>query len=307
MQQERLRALGQMASGIAHDINNAISPVALYTEALLEREPNLSERARSQLEIIQRAVDDVAQTVARMGEFYRQREPQVSLLPVDLNKLVGQVVDLTRARWSDMAQQRGVAIDVRTELARRSAADRGGREPDPRRAREPGVQRRGRDARRRAAHHPHRARRPAASRRSCCSKSNDRGVGMDEDTRRRCLEPFFTTKGKRGTGLGLAMVYGVAQRHGANLEIESEPGKGTMVRMSFAIAPPASAVAERRRTSAPVGPLRILIVDDDPLLLKSLRDALETRRPRRHERQRRPGRHRRVRRSRTPRASLSRS
>ena len=62
----------------------------------------------------------------------------------------------------------------------------------------------------------------------------DAGVGMDEDTRRRCLEPFFTTKGTRGTGLGLAMVYGVAQRHGASLEIESEPGKGTLVRMTFA-------------------------------------------------------------------------
>ena len=67
MQQERLRALGQMSSGIAHDINNAISPVALYTEALLEREHGLTERGRKQLEIIQRAVDDVAQTVARMG------------------------------------------------------------------------------------------------------------------------------------------------------------------------------------------------------------------------------------------------
>jgi CheY-like chemotaxis protein len=103
----------------------------------------------------------------------------------------------------------------------------------------------------------------------------DQGIGMDEDTRRRCLEPFFTTKGTRGTGLGLAMVYGVAQRHGANLEIESEPGKGTLVRMSFAIARPSSAVTSGSH-QAPPGPLRILIVDDDPLLLKSLRDALET-------------------------------
>ena len=78
MQQERLRALGQMASGIAHDINNAISPVALYTESLLEHETGFSERARKQLEIIQRAIDDVAQTVARMREFYRQREPSSS-------------------------------------------------------------------------------------------------------------------------------------------------------------------------------------------------------------------------------------
>jgi hypothetical protein len=73
MQQERLRALGQMASGIAHDINNAISPVGLYTESLLESEPNLSPRARNYLETIGRAIGDVAQTVARMGEFYRQR------------------------------------------------------------------------------------------------------------------------------------------------------------------------------------------------------------------------------------------
>ena len=75
MQQERLLALGQMASGIAHDINNAISPVALYTDSLLEHEADLSPRARGQLETIQRAIDDVARTVGRMREFYRQRDP----------------------------------------------------------------------------------------------------------------------------------------------------------------------------------------------------------------------------------------
>ena len=79
--------------------------------------PEPSARAE-QLEIIQRAVDDVAQTVARMGEFYRLREPQVALAPVDLNLLVGQVIDLTRARWSDMAQQRGVAIEAADSSSR---------------------------------------------------------------------------------------------------------------------------------------------------------------------------------------------
>ena len=79
MQQERLKALGQMASGIAHDINNAISPVALYTESLLETEPGLSPRARDYLETIQRANEDVAQTVARMREFYRPREAEMVL------------------------------------------------------------------------------------------------------------------------------------------------------------------------------------------------------------------------------------
>ncbi len=117
MQQERLRALGQMASGIAHDINNAISPVALYTESLLENEPNLSTRARNYLETIQHAIDDVAETVARMREFYREREPQMTLTQVPLNRLVQQVLDLTHVRWSDMPQQRGKMVEMRTELA----------------------------------------------------------------------------------------------------------------------------------------------------------------------------------------------
>jgi signal transduction histidine kinase/ActR/RegA family two-component response regulator len=273
MQQERLRALGQMASGIAHDINNAISPVALYTESLLEHEHNLSERGRKQLEIVQRAVDDVAQTVSRMGEFYRAREPQLSLVPVDLNKIVNQVLDLTRARWSDMVQQRGFAIDVRLDLATDVPCIAA-------------VECQVRDAlvnlvfnavdampqggpltlRSRVA--------PGSGGQIVQLEVADAGTGMDEDTRRRCLEPFFTTKGARGTGLGLAMVYGVVQRHNANLEIESELGKGTVVRLSFAAAQEPEAVSNVFH-GPPVGPMRILIIDDDPLLLKSLRDALE--------------------------------
>jgi PAS domain S-box-containing protein len=275
MQQERLRALGQMASGIAHDINNAISPVALYTEALLERETSLSPRARSQLEIIQRAVDDIAQTVARMGEFYRLREPQLSLAPVDLNKLVGQVIALTRARWSDMAHQRGAAIEVRTELA----ADL-----PPIAAVESQIRDalinlvfNAVDAMPEGGPLTIRTAIEAGSRSQIVLlEVEDEGIGMNEDTRRRCLEPFFTTKGTRGTGLGLAMVYGVAQRHGANLEIESEPGKGTLMRMSFAISQTAAVSVGSSPQPPPPAPLRILIVDDDPLLLKSLRDALET-------------------------------
>src|SRR3984957_18254817 len=105
-----------MASGIAHDINNAISPVALYTEMLLEQETGLSKRTRDYLETTQRAIGDVAHTVARMREFYRQPEPELVLSPVDLGVLVQQVIDLTRARWSDMPQQRGVVIDLVPEL-----------------------------------------------------------------------------------------------------------------------------------------------------------------------------------------------
>jgi len=104
----------------------------------------------------------------------------------------------------------------------------------------------------------------------------DTGTGMTEETRRRCLEPFFTTKGERGTGLGLAMVYGIAQRHGANLEIESELGKGTSIRLVFPKMPSGAAGLPTASSIAITLPrLRLLVVDDDLLLLQSLRDILE--------------------------------
>jgi CheY-like chemotaxis protein len=104
----------------------------------------------------------------------------------------------------------------------------------------------------------------------------DTGVGMDEDACRRCMEPFFTTKGARGTGMGLAMVYGVVQRHGADIAIDSRLGAGTTVRLTFPIGS-ASAVdgAKPVETRRPLTRLRILLIDDDPLLLKSLREILE--------------------------------
>jgi CheY-like chemotaxis protein len=99
---------------------------------------------------------------------------------------------------------------------------------------------------------------------------------MNEDTRRRCLEPFFTTKGERGTGLGLAMVYGVAQRHGADVDIDSVVGHGSTVRLSFPVPVRETAPsALTPRSEGPAAPLRILLVDDDPIVLKSLRDTLE--------------------------------
>ncbi len=273
MQQERLRALGQMASGIAHDINNAISPVALYTESLLEREPNLSERARNYLTTIQRAIDDVARTVARMREFYREREIQLTLERVEINRAIRQVVDLTRPRWSDQPQQRGLMVDLKTDLAE-PLPDIMGAEHEIRDALTnlifnavdamPAggtlfVRTRALDGAERVA-----------------IEVSDTGVGMDDDTRRRCLEPFYTTKGERGTGLGLAMVYGMVQRHSAELEIESAIGRGTTVRLIFPTQASSIVTPDTTaRVPALARPLRILLVDDDPLLIKSLQDTLQ--------------------------------
>jgi PAS domain S-box-containing protein len=283
MQQERLSALGQMASGIAHDINNAISPVALYTESLLETEPGLSARTRDYLETIQRAIEDVAHTVSRMREFYRQRGPQLVHTPIQLNTLVNQVLELTRARWSDMSQQRGVVIDVRTELVPNLPAVMGV-ESEIREAlinlvfngvdamSEGGVL----TLRTRVAGNAAASGDTAAAQ-NVLVEVSDTGAGMDEETRRRCLEPFFTTKGERGTGLGLAMVYGVARRHKAEIEIASALGKGTTMGLSFPVADITSPSEAGRGASANVvlARLRILLVDDDPLVIKSLRDTLE--------------------------------
>jgi len=104
---------------------------------------------------------------------------------------------------------------------------------------------------------------------------SDTGVGMNEETRALCLEPFYTTKGERGSGLGLAMVYGTLQRHAAEIEIESELGQGTTIRLKF---PPRIGKKDATKTQPPtartIQPLRILVIDDDPILLKSVHDAL---------------------------------
>jgi PAS domain S-box-containing protein len=278
MQQERLRALGQMASGIAHDINNALSPAALYAQSLLERESTLSNEARDYLTIIQRAIDDVGRTVARMRMFYRPREQELTLTPIDLNKVLQHVADLTRARWSDMPQESGIVIELRSELAK-------GLPPVM------GAENEIRDALTNLVLNAVDAmpgggtltlRSSIAATEAGGSSSTrvrvevtDSGAGMSEAVRKRCLEPFFTTKGERGTGLGLAMVYGMVERHSGELEIESAPGVGTTVRLSFRVAE-VHPLEQTSLITKVVKPLRILLVDDDPLILKSLRDVLES-------------------------------
>jgi signal transduction histidine kinase len=271
VQQERLSALGQMASGIAHDINNAISPISLYTESLLMHEAGLSTEARSRLTTIQRAIDDVAQTVARMREFYRPQEARLQLANVDINTLVQQVIELTRARWNDLPQRKGIMIELKTELGN-TLPEIAGADYEIRDAitnlifnAVDAVPKGGTIT----------VRTHARSGESVCLEVADDGIGMDDATRQRCLEPFFTTKGKRGTGLGLAMVYGMAKRHAATMDVESQMGAGTTFRLAF----PISRNSRVNPTGSPsvdlaLRPLHILIVDDDPILAESLSDTL---------------------------------
>ena len=282
MQQERLRALGQMASGIAHDINKAISPISLYIESMLEHEVNLSAQGRDWLQVVARAIDDVSHTVARLREFYRQREPQLALSSVPLNRVIEQVAELTRARWSDMPQQRGQVIELRLEL-------------DPELPDVMAVESEIRealinlvfnavDAMADGGTLTLRTRSIGRARRESgltpetlvAVEVVDTGSGMDVETQRRCMEPFFTTKGERGTGLGLAMVYGIVRRHNADIELDTAVGRGTTVRLLFGVAQRTAAEsAEAGIAQKSTTRLRLLVVDDDPLILKSVRETLE--------------------------------
>lgn len=274
LQQERLRALGEMASGVAHDINNALSPVSMYLD-LLSGDQSLDTKSQERLGIIRNAVEDVAQTIHRLSEFYRQRPPNQPMALVKLNTTVDQVAELSRARWENMPQERGIVIRLQKDLDESVGSIMGvaselrevltnlvfnAVDAMP----EGGV----------LTLRTRLVREPLPPKHIV--EVVDTGQGMDEETRQRCLEPFFTTKGEHGTGLGLAVVYGIAQRHGADMEIESAAGRGTTVRLVFP-APeeaPKSATAPALASQVPP-PHRLLIIDDDPLILKALRESLE--------------------------------
>jgi signal transduction histidine kinase/FixJ family two-component response regulator len=283
MQQERLRALGQMASGIAHDVNNALSPILAFSDMLLKKEDGLKEHSRRNLEHIRTSAEDIAQIVARMSEFYRRREDNDHLRMVNVNRLIEQVVDLTSPCWRDIPQGRGIVIQCQAQLAD-SLPDLYCNESELREALT-NVVLNAVDALPKGGHIilSNRPITMAGANRTDKQPTHlvieirDNGTGMDENTRQRCLEPFFSTKRQRGgSGLGLAMVYGTVERHEGSIEIDSEVEKGTVVRLVFPFRQPpqanAVAVALPARDSTS---LRILCVDDEPLLRELLKEVLE--------------------------------
>jgi signal transduction histidine kinase/ActR/RegA family two-component response regulator len=281
MQQERLKALGQMASGIAHDVNNALSPVVGFADLLIRNEQGLSATGKRHLQHIRTAGEDIAHIVARLREFYRRRDDRESMLELNINHLAEQVVEMTRPRWRDIPQSNGITVEMQTEFAPHvpeligiesevreamtnlvlnavDALPRGGKITLRTRVTRGEVQ----------LHSPEYLTHVVV-------EVSDTGTGMNEETRRRCLEPFFSTKGKRGTGLGLAMVYGVMQRHEGDIEIDSELGKGTTFRLVFPVRKAALAITGIQENGPAIEPLQILCIDDEPLLRDLLKEMLE--------------------------------
>jgi len=263
IQQERLHALGQMASGIAHDFNNALAPIVGYLDILLEDYPNNAldpATVKSYLEWMRTAADDAASIIQRLREFYRERAGGTIITSIALPHLVEQAVTLTTPRWREQALANGVVINVNTHLADVPPIE--GSEGELREVLVNLIL----NAVDALPEGGEITLTTSLDGDAVVLEVKDSGTGMTDEVRQRCLEPFFTTKGPNGTGLGLAMVYGTIQRHRGTLDIASLPGQGTAIRLRFPIRTTSDeaeiddddVIAERPT------PRRILVVDDEP-------------------------------------------
>ena len=263
IQQERLYALERMASGIAHDFNNALSPILAHTEWLLMKPEMLRnpETLQQTLVKIHESAAHCGEVVNRLREFYRSRDEMGQLSPVSLSAIVEDAVSLTQPCWKDQALARGVnirvdlefdetpqvlgdAVELREMLTNLllNAVDA---------ISQAGVIRASvfeEDGR-------------------VCVRIGDNGAGMSEEVGARCMEPFFTTKHGLGTGLGLGVVYGIAQRHEAEINIESDLGVGTEITVRFSPFTPGPA---EEKAVMPVVGLRVLVAEDEPMIREVL-------------------------------------
>jgi len=260
IRQERLSALGRLTSGIAHDFNNMLIPILGYADLLLENPDLLKDpdKALPMLESIRASACTSRDTVKRLQEF-RGADPTPGLEPVRISELVSEVVEATKPLWKSQREAHSIPTriiedveppDLTVTLSKSQfsealmnlllnaldAVSSGG---------EIAIQ-------------------AFVDHGNFVLEVRDTGSGMSESVARQCLEPFFSTKGKDGTGIGLAMVHGIVKRHKGSLSIDTDPENGTRIAMQIPLdleAPRAQESPEG--VSRPATSLKILVVDDD--------------------------------------------
>jgi signal transduction histidine kinase/CheY-like chemotaxis protein len=277
IQAEKLRAMGEMASGVAHDFNNLLAVILGNIQLLLHQFDRLSpEEVRDRLKTIEQSSKDGAETVRRIQEFSGMRRDK-EFSPVSLNELITDVTNVTQPRWKEQTQRKGIKIELTKKL---------GKIPkilgNPSELREvmTNIVFNAVDAM------------PNGGEVTITTSIQaedwvemriaDTGIGMAEEVRKRVFDPFFTTKGVTNTGLGMSVSYGIVKRHGGEILIESEPGKGT----TFIIHLPTGYVneipEEKMVTPVPATPpapkggrARILVIDDEDSVRKILYQMLK--------------------------------
>ena len=270
VKQERRSALSMMAGGIAHDFNNALTMMLGYGELMLPwfKKTAPDGKEHTYLKHIIAAAQDATHVVSRLRDFSRPAEADELRAPVEINALCEQTIAFTAPKWKAKARAIGATIEVRTDFTevpqilacapelRESltnlifnavdAMPSGGTITVATRSDGPNVR----------------------------IDIRDTGTGMSEEATARCLEPFFTTKGDHGTGLGLAVVYGIIQRHGGRIEIASEKGRGTTFSLLLPATDQRAVVCETDEQSAVNRTLSILVVDDQEIICELIAEHL---------------------------------
>jgi len=264
VQSEKLRAIGEIASGVAHDFNNTLGIILGNIQLLVRNADDPKVKAR--LEAVQNAALDAIETVRRIQEFTRIR-PEETTASLDLNELAAEMIDVLRPAWQDAARARGVDIEVsltpgpkvyalgvapeiREVLANVllnsiQAMPEGGKI-------EIGTGR---------------------SKHLSWVRVKDTGIGMTDDILSRIFDPFFTTRGVEGTGLGMSVAYGIVRRHDGTISVDSKPGEGTEVTISLPAtsSKPIKAIVKEGESPKPA---KILVVDDEEVFAETFEEML---------------------------------
>ena len=256
-QAEKLRALGQLASGVAHNFNNALAAVIGYTQLALPKVKDTP--VEKYLNVVEQSAKDAARMVERIQNFSRGSHRRDDFMRMRLSDIVRDAIDITRPRWRDDAEAAGIKYEVQLEWNTEEELLING-EPSELREVFVNIILNALDAMIVGGSIIINA---SADDTTVRVSFTDSGTGMTEETMRHIFDPFYTTKGTSGLGMGLSESYRIIERHGGRIEVDSQPSRGT----TFAIFLPhvsserALAANQSRFTAVPIS--RILIVDDE--------------------------------------------
>jgi|GEM_PF-3574333 len=266
---EKIRVMGNLAGGVAHDFNNLLAGIIGWAETL--QDPARRDELDHGLETILKAARDGAAAVRRLQDFTRVRRGS-EFEAVNVADAVKSCVEFTRGRWEGDALRSGYSIRMQTEV-------------------DPELYVRGNPTELREVltnlilNSVHALARGGIITLTAAAEGDkvhlaveDDGVGMTEEVRESIFDPYFTTKGREGSGLGMSIVYSIIMRHQGTLRVDSAPGEGTRVHIELPRTEPApktSAAALDDAAKSESG--RILVVDDEPAILELLTGLLERR------------------------------
>ncbi|CBE69170.1 MAG: GAF domain-containing protein [Candidatus Methylomirabilis oxygeniifera] len=261
---EKLRALGEMASGVAHNFNNVLG--AILGRAQILRRAVQDPEAQRGLDAIEKAALDGANMIRRLQHFTRQRRDE-EFFPVDLNQAVKDVLAMTETKWKDEANLAGTTIEVITGYGKISSVM--GNISELREVLTNLIL----NAVEAMPYGGTLGLKTEEIDGWICASVSDTGIGMTDDVKSKVFDPFFTTKGVKGTGLGLNVSYGIIRGHHGEIAVQSRPGQGTTVSIRLPISSELRSIPQPT-PSPSVKAGHILVIDDDDLVRELLSELL---------------------------------